>query len=270
MIDKDTILCMSIAGSPGNFGAKFHNYFYEQFGLNYVYLPRKVLHSELEEVISAIRVMKVRGCGVSMPYKEEIIKYLDEMDQSAVDTGAVNTIVNDDSKLKGYNTDYYGAEVALHDKNISGKKILLFGAGGVAMAISSAVQKLGGYLSIFNRTHSNAYKLAAKTGAEPVLLEDLVHQQGYMLINATPVGMDSAESPFSEDLINKFDYVYDVVVSPPKTRLLCCAEQLGKRIIPGALMCIHQAAKQFELYTGIEIPAQMISNKLKEMYPYDL
>ena len=114
MISKDTEVCISIAGKPGDFGARFHNTAYRVLGLNWIYVPRRIDTAQLKSVIEAVRVLNICGCSVSMPHKTEVMKYLDNVDQLASKIGAVNTIVRQsDGTLKGYNTDFYGAKRAI-------------------------------------------------------------------------------------------------------------------------------------------------------------
>ena len=147
-INSDTKICISIAARPGDFGANFHNSAYKHLDLNWVYLPRKVVSAtDLEKAISGVRGLNIKGCSVSMPHKQTVIKYMDDIDTSAAKIGAVNSIVqNEKGDLKGYNTDYYGAKKALERAKINGKEVLMIGAGGVAKAVGLAVIELGGIL----------------------------------------------------------------------------------------------------------------------------
>ena len=149
-VNRKTEVCISIATKPGNFGSAFHNSAYDLLGLNWVYIPRKVESAtDLERAINGVCALNIKGCSVSMPYKETVIKYLDELDISAEKIGAVNTIKQlNDGTLKGYNTDFYGAKKALEKAEIKGKEVLMIGAGGAAKAVGLAVRELGGDLTI--------------------------------------------------------------------------------------------------------------------------
>ena len=268
MINKKTKICISIAECPGNFGATFHNMGYNALSLDYIYIPRKIKAEQLEDAINAVRVLGIVGCSVSMPHKVNVIKFLDSLDFSAERIGAVNTIVHQaDGSLKGYNTDFYGAKRLIQEKfDIKDRRVFLIGAGGVANAISFAVNDLGGDLTIINRTYEKAKELADKVGARVIPWEELHSAKGDMLINATPVGMNDPESMIvSSDIIEKFEIVQDVVTSPARTKLIEKAHRIGKAIIPGAHMCVYQAAEQFLLYTGCEVPKNVVSEVLKEM-----
>ena len=265
MVNKDTTLCISIAAKPGSFGARFHNSAYDILGLNWAYIPRKVENgSDLEGVIAGIRALGIRGCSVSMPHKETVIQYLNEMDISARRIGAVNTIrQQEDGILKGCNTDFHGARRALSETTIKGHDVLMVGAGGVAKAIGLAVKEMGGRLLIANRTYHKAQKLSEQLDAVAVPQESIIDMSGHVLINATSVGMRDPDSMIvSKEVIRKYNVIMDVVIYPSQTKLLQTAKELDKQIIPGILMCVYQAAEQFKIYTGIEAPAEIISNTL--------
>ncbi len=267
-INKDTNVCISIAARPGNFGATFHNSAYHLLGLNWVYLPRKVeTSSELQTTIEAVRVLGIKGCSVSMPHKEDVIQHLDHIDPSAEKIGAVNTIkLEDDGSLTGFNTDFHGAKKALEQVGIEGKQVVMIGAGGVAKAIGLAVIELGGELIIANRTAAKAQQLAERLNATAISLEQMNDTSGYLLINATSVGMrDPGSMVVSEQIIENFDIVKDAVIYTPETKLLKEALKTGKQVIPGTLMCVYQAAEQFKIYTGQDVPSEIISKTLETL-----
>ena len=265
-INKDTIVCISIAAKPGNFGANFHNSAYKHLNLNWVYIPRKVISTaDLKRAVNGVRAFNIKGCSVSMPHKEKVIQYLDDLDISAARIGAVNTIVQkENGTLKGYNTDFYGAKKALEPAEIKGKKVLMIGAGGVAKAVGLAVKELGGILTIANRTYDRAKYLSNMLNATATPWEQVKNSSAYLLINATSVGMKkSNEMVVNEDVINNFDVVMDVVIYPAETKLLRIAKDAGKEVIPGSLMCVYQATEQFKIYTGFEAPEEIINKTIK-------
>jgi len=264
-INTETTLCISIAEKPGNFGANFHNSAYNILNLDWMYIPRKVeSHLDLEKVIGSLRSFNIRGCSVSMPYKENVIEYLDDLDFSAKNIGAVNTILNtNDGFLKGYNTDYYGAKKALENMEINGQKIFMIGAGGVAKAIGLAVVDLGGKLTIINRDSEKSENLSKKLNCKSINFENIDECFGYVLINATSVGMNDTDKMIvEENLLNNYKVIMDVVIYPSETKLIKSAKFLNKHIIPGSLMCVYQAAKQFKIYTGLDAPDEIISHTL--------
>ncbi len=260
-MDGKTIKCVSIAEKPSCFGIEFHNKGYEFFGLNYVYIPLKVTSNNLESTIQLVRE-NFKGCGVSMPYKIEVIKYLDELDESAEKVGAVNTILNN-GRLKGFNTDYYGARSALKNTlEIEGKDILMIGAGGAARAIGHAVKDLDGRLWITNRTEARANELAYILRAKTIQWQERNSFNAYLLINATSIGFNNInESPLLNESISNYEAVMDIVLTSDaqKTRLIREAESKMKIVIPGRTMTIYQAAKQFYIYTEKKLPEEFLN-----------
>lgn len=259
VIDEHTGICISIAEKKGNFGLKFHNKGYSLLNLNYAYIPLKVLPDDLSTTLQLVRD-NFHGCSVSMPHKIKVMEYLDELDESSEKAGAVNTILKiEKSRLRGYNTDYYGALTAIKDTlgSIKDKPVLMLGAGGVARAIGHAVKDLEGRLSLSNRTEDTGRCLAESLGVDYVSWDNLNDKKAHLLIDATSVGMGTKEMVVSERILSNFDAVMDVVVSS-ETELLRVARSLGKTVIPGTLMTTYQGAKQFEIYTGERLPADFI------------
>lgn len=267
-INKDTVICISISANPGNFGAAFHNSGYSLLGLNWIYISRKVETAlQLKAAIDSVRALKIKGCSVSMPHKERVIKYLDELDPVAKRIGAVNTIKQqNDGTLKGYNTDYYGAKKVLAEILKEGQEVLMLGAGGVGKAIGLALKDLGANLTIANRTYKKAKELANTLKARAIPWEKIYSQKGYLLINATSVGMNNPDAMIvDEEIISNFAVIKDVVIYPAQTRLIREAKRQGKKTIPGTLMCVYQAAEQFKIYTGYEAPQVLILKTLSNL-----
>lgn len=265
-IDKNTNLCISIASQPGNFGAEFHNFLYEYFKLNWIYKPCKVGDGDLEKIVNGVISMGIVGCSVSMPHKEKIMNYLDEVDTFAESIGSVNTVTQrKKGYLKGYNTDYYGAFKSIKEYNINDKNVLLIGAGGVAKSIGLAVSNLGGKLVIANRTLEKAIYLSDKLKSKYLDWNQINQINGCLLINATPIGMKNKNNMIvNEKIINNFEVVMDVVVNSYDTKMIETAKKLNKKIIPGVKMCLYQAIKQFEIYTGVILTKNEIDNLLNK------
>lgn len=267
-MNKETIVCISIAAKPGKFGSTFHNSAYDLLDLNWIYIPRRVENAlDLKRAIDGLRALNIKGCSVSMPHKEKVIKFLDELDFSAKKIGAVNTIKQlEDGALRGYNTDFYGAKKALEKAEIKGEKVLMLGSGGAAKAVGLAVKVLGGILTIVNRTYERAIELGEKLDSKVILWEQINSTSGYMLINTTSIGMNNPNKMIvKKDLVRNFDFIMDIVVYPAETKLLRISKELGKEIIPGTLMCVYQAAEQFKIYTGLDAPEEVIKSTLKAL-----
>ncbi len=252
-IDKDTKVCMSLSGRPGNFGTRFHNYLYSELGLNFIY--KAFSTTDLEGAIIGIRALGIRGCGVSMPFKEACIEFVDELDPSAEAIQSVNTVVNDDGHLKAYNTDYIAVRKLIEKNRLSPKSDLaLRGSGGMAKAVASAFFDAGFRSgTILARNEAAGKALAARCSYD--WRADLGELRPQILVNVTPVGM--AGAPEAEDLafsltaIEAAQTVFDVVALPAETPLIRKARDLGKNAITGAEVIALQALEQFELYTGV-------------------
>jgi shikimate dehydrogenase len=260
--EPDATLCFSFAARPSKFGYTLFNTAFKAAGLNWLYKPVQVETSaQLRDAVAALRGLKVRGCGVSMPWKSEIVPLLDELAPAAKAIGAINTVVNEGGKLVGHNTDAFGAERVLHENGVgAGTEVTLLGAGGVAAALAWALQKLGAMTRIAARRNDARDVLASRFGATGIEWDQRV--TGDVVINATPIGMtpDQALSPLDETQLARFNVVADLVASPPESKLIATAKKAGKKVIPGPRFTFEQACRQFELYTGQPPPrAQMLA-----------
>jgi shikimate dehydrogenase len=251
--NKDTQLCMSLSGRPGNFGLRFHNHLYEQLGLNFYY--KAFSSKDLSGAVGGIRALGIRGCGVSMPFKEACIALVDELDDSARAIQSINTIVNTDGHLKAYNTDYIAIAQLLNTHEVSqNSTFALRGSGGMAKAVASALRD-GGYQNglILARNEVAGRALASALGYE--WLADLADQRPQMLINVTPIGMTGGpevdQLAFEADAIVAAETIFDVVAIPSETPLILRGRAQGKRVITGLEVIAIQALEQFVLYTGV-------------------
>ncbi|WP_347901119.1 shikimate 5-dehydrogenase [Pseudomonas purpurea] len=251
--NKDTQLCMSLSGRPGNFGLRFHNHLYEQLGLNFYY--KAFSSQDLPGAVGGIRALGIRGCGVSMPFKEACIALVDELDPSARAIQSINTIVNTDGHLKAYNTDYLAIEQLLKSHAVpQDSTFALLGSGGMAKAVASALRD-GGYHNglIVARNERAGRALAGSLGY--VWQAELGSQRPQMLINVTPIGMTGGphadQLAFEADAIAAARIIFDVVAIPSETPLIQHARAEGKQVITGLEVIALQALEQFVLYTGV-------------------
>jgi shikimate dehydrogenase len=256
ILNKDMTLCISLSARPSNNGTRFHNYLYEALGLNWIY--KAFAPTDLAQAIAGVRGLGIRGCAVSMPYKEDVIALVDRMDSSAAAIDSVNTIVNDSGVLTAYNTDYTAiAQLiarAAHDGALSPEwSVLLRGSGGMAKATAAAFRDAGFRdVTIVARNESTGRALADLYGfawrAEAADSADV-------LVNVTPIGMaggpDAESLSFSHDAIEAARLVFDVVALPAETPLVRAARAAGKPVISGAEVMTIQALEQFVLYTGM-------------------
>ncbi|HSB75848.1 MAG TPA: shikimate dehydrogenase [Terriglobales bacterium] len=224
--------------------------------VNAVYLA---LHAKtLDDLLACVRGIPLHGLSITMPYKESIVKHLDNCDAHTNRTGACNTVVRGpDGKLYGFNTDVAGVLRPLEQRfPLEGAKALVLGAGGAARAAVFGLKERGADVYILNRTPAPAQKLAHQAHARLARRPDLKKMTFDVIINATPLGMEgSKESPLHEDEINT-RWLLEMVYSPAETRLVKMARAKGVQIIPGAEMFVHQAARQFEIWTGKPAPVE--------------
>ena len=223
--------------------------------VNSVYLP---LHAKtLKDLLYCIREIPLHGLSVTMPYKQAIVEQLDNTDAHTTKTGACNTVVRgQDGKLYGFNTDIAGVIRPLEQRlTIENAKVLVLGAGGAARAAVFGLKERGAELWIMNRTSAKAQKLARQAKAHSIKRADLRKVGFDVIINATPIGMgNTRDCPLKAEEI-KARVVFDMVYDPVETRLLQVARAKGIAVIPGIEMFVHQAARQFEIWTGKPAPS---------------
>ena len=244
-------------------GILVHNKAFDGLGLNNVYV--NFLADDLKNFVKNYKGI-VSGLSVTIPFKREIMGYVDKIDPIANDIGAVNTVVNAKGKLIGYNTDCIGAIKAIKEKTeIKGKRVVLIGAGGAARAIAFGAKREGGKLMILNRTISKAKRLAKELGCGFGQLDKINNLENIdILVNATSIGMwpNTNKSPVKNKKILKNMVVFDTVYNPVMTKLLKDAKANGCGIINGVEMFINQAAAQFELFTGRKAPIGVMRKAL--------
>jgi shikimate dehydrogenase len=257
-----------------------HNSAFNTLGLNSVYVAFDIDPESIEEAARAIRVMGIRGINITIPHKQTIIPYLDEVSPDAKLTGAVNTVKNENGKLLGYNTDVGGFLRAIRedlDFSPEGNTLFLIGAGGAARAVLSAFCMNGGaVVYITDIIKDKALELANQFKAnfqnitiETVELDNqnLIEQkfnEADILVNASPAGMDgvgSLDIPLTS--LNKNAVVYDLVYKPPDTKLLKEAKQLGHKASGGLSMLLYQGAESFEIWTGKNAPVEIMKKALE-------
>lgn len=262
-----------------------HNTAFEALGLDYAYLVFEVDNSALKEAVAGLRAMKVRGFNVSMPNKGPIMQYLDELTTAAKLCEAVNTVVNENGKLIGTNTDGLGFMLACKSQgmDIIGKKITLLGAGGAATAACMQAALDGvAEISIFNgndsfmeHAYQNAERINRQTSckAQVFCLEDTDAlrreiESSVMLVNATGCGFCQPVGPClipDKSYLRSDLMVFDVIYSPMETQLLVWAKELGCKCSNGLEMMFHQGAAAFKLWTGKEMPLDVVREVFKEL-----
>jgi shikimate dehydrogenase len=236
-----------------------HNAAFAAAGYNGVYTAIPV--RDIRAAVTGLRALGFRGASITLPHKQAVIECLDEVEESAQRIKAVNTIVNTDGRLRGCNTDAAGAIAALTGKlSLSGKAAAVLGAGGAARAVACGLLAEGGRVTIFNRGRQRGEALAAELGAAFRPLAEFSADGCDLLVNTTPVGMSPAagETPVSAERLRPGLVVMDIVYNPLSTRLLQEAAAAGCVTIDGLSMFIHQGARQFELWTGLPAPVDIM------------
>lgn len=270
---------VGIIGDPveHSLSPRMHNAAFEHLKLDYVYVPFRVSSSALKEAIEGVRALNIRGVNVTIPHKVSVIPLLDWVDEEALNIGAVNTIVLENGKLKGYNTDGLGFLEALREEGVevSGIKAVLIGAGGAARAIAYSLAPMVSELVILNRTADKAISLSeelkgkgwsARGGRlEKETLEKEL-RDAELLVNATSVGMypDVDETPVPREVLNSRLTVFDAVYNPIETRLLRDAKSVGAKVVNGVGMLVNQGAVAFKLWTGVNPPKEVMRRAVIE------
>lgn len=273
ILNKDMTLCISLSARPSNNGTRFHNHLYEQLGLNWIY--KAFAPTDLGQAIAGVRGLGIRGCAISMPYKEDVIELVDVMDPSAKAIDSVNTIVNDGGRLTAYNTDYTAIEQLLKRNEVpSDYSVLLKGSGGMAKATAAALRDAGFRdVTIVARNEASGRSLAELYGfswqaqvdgdSDGPMMEANGAGEADMIINVTPIGMAGSMAAgkaggaeanglsFPPRAIDAAKVVFDVVALPAETPLIAAGRAAGKTVITGAEVATIQALEQFVLYTGI-------------------
>ena len=261
LIHKDMRLCISLAGRPSNIGTRFHNFLYDELGLPFVY--KAFTTADIEGAIRGVRALGIRGCSVSMPFKEAVIPLVDSMEPSATAIDSVNTIVNDDGVLTASNTDYEAVARLLAGHAVDpASSVLLRGSGGMAKAVVAAIRDAGFEdLTVLARNATTGRALADRYGASWVP-EEADAPPADLLVNVTPLGMEGPDAErlaFDPGRVEAASVVFDVVALPSETPLVRAARAVGVPVITGAEVIALQAARQFERYTGVTPTADQVA-----------
>jgi shikimate dehydrogenase len=256
---------MSLAARPSNIGTRFHNHLYDVLGLDFIY--KAFTTTDIVAAIGGVRALGIRGCSVSMPFKEDVIALVDEVEQSARAIHSVNTIVNDVSVPGGHltasNTDYLAVQRLIDEHGLDpAASVLIRGSGGMASAVGAAFRDHGfASGTIVARNESAGRALADRLGYD--YAPEVGTRSAAVIVNVTPLGMagapESVEQAFDDRAIAGARTVFDVVALPSETPLICAARAAGVDVITGAEVIALQAAEQFERYTGVRPTAEQIA-----------
>lgn len=254
-------MCISLAARPSNIGTRFHNYLYDQLGLDFLY--KACTTTDIAAAVGGVRALGIRGCSVSMPFKQDVLALVDHVEESARAITAVNTIVNDDGVLTASNTDYIAVQRLIDSYGLDpGQRVLIRGSGGMASAVATAFRDGGfGAGTIVARNDQTGPELAERLGYD--WRPEVGDLRAAVIVNVTPIGMsggpEAREPAFDDDVIDSAHTVFDVVALPSETPLIVAARAAGKQVITGAEVIALQAAEQFERYTGIRPSAEQVA-----------
>ena len=274
---------IGVMGHPikHSYSPLMHNLSFELAGLDYIYLPFDVPTTGLSDALKGMTALGIKGFNITIPHKEKISQYLTEISEEASIIGAVNTVVNDNGILHGYNTDVDGIIATLKDykESITDSEVSIVGAGGAARSViytlirNFKVRKI----NIVNRTYEKAESLrdyfSTKMLFDKIKTYELVppdvtkvFKNSKLIINTSAIGMfpneDDAPTMIGESFNSK-QIVFDVVYNPVKTKFLTLAEEQGATVLDGLTMFVEQGARSYELWTGEKMPVEKIYSTLK-------
>jgi 3-dehydroquinate dehydratase/shikimate dehydrogenase len=245
-----------------------HNAAFDALGLNKIYVPFRVRPEDLTQFIHDCHELGIKGLSVTIPHKEEILKYAQRQEERTRDIGAANTLTWKDNERIAYNTDYRAAmdcvdSVFTGDEEsgrLEGKQVLVLGAGGVARAIVLGLARRGAQITIASRTPQRADELAIYCKGKSIGWTMRHSVQADLLVNCTPIGMhpNLDDTPLESKHLRPEMVVFDTVYNPEQTLLLKDAREAGCRVITGVDMFVNQAALQFRHFTGHDAPLELM------------
>ncbi len=242
-----------------------HNAALKEMKIDARYIAIRVENAR--EITRKIKEMNIRGASITIPHKTAVMDYLDEVSESSMMIGAVNTLTFTDGRLEGDNTDWTGFTLALKESiEIEGKTFAILGAGGAARAAVFGILQEGGTPVILNRTVTKGEKLAKEFGCDFHPISEVEKIKADCLINSTPAGMfpDMEISPVRAEALSNFGCVMDMIYNPLETRLLKDAQEAGCSVISGLPMFIYQGAEQIRIWTGLRPPLDLMKQVVLE------
>lgn len=247
---------LCVIGNPikHSLSPKIHNIWIEQNKLDFIYEKKLLEKNQLERIVKDLKDNNLFGCNVTVPFKQDIIRYVDELSAVSLKTNSVNTLYKVGNKVIGHNTDVMGFQKSLEDLkfNFKNKSVFLIGAGGVSPSIIEALNNLGiGKITVTNRSEQKLKKLSGLFNNLEFFEWGKI-KDADVYINATSVGLEK-NSKLGLDLTNiKNKLFYDVIYNPEKTNFLGDAEKNNNRIANGKMMFLYQAQASFKIWTGVE------------------
>lgn len=237
-----------------------HSAAFKEKKIDALYLAFDVLPEELHTAMEAMRVFNIVQYAVTIPHKQRVLRYLDYIEPQAKEMGAVNTVINANGVLKGYNTDLFGIEKVFQKINLKNKQAAVLGCGGAAKAVIYFLKRSGAFVTVFDRKRTSL-------GDRYLPYLDISEIQAMdVVVNATPVGMtpNIKECLVPKQYLRRGQIVFDIIYTPSQTELLKRAKRKGAKMISGKEMFLWQAAKQFELWTKQTAPIKIMKKELEK------
>ena len=259
-----------VIGNPidHSLSPKLHNYWFREYNIDAIYDKKKIDEKDLKFIISDLRERKINGINVTVPFKKLVIPYLDTLSPEAEQTQSVNTIIFDNDKLVGHNTDIVGFEKAIKSLNfnIKAKKIFVLGAGGVVPSIIYALKKMDvAEILVSNRTKQKAEDLKIQFNNLDIINWGTLPNTD-VILNATSLGLNNETINLDFSNVGKNKLFYDVIYNPVETNFLKKGKQLGNKIQNGKMMFVYQALEAFKLWHQIE---PEINNEILQLLDND-
>lgn len=274
MMKHNDLKTFAVIGDPidHTLSPTIHNAAFKHLKMNCNYIAYKIKKQELESGIESLKSIHISGFNVTIPHKINVLNYLDELDNDCYKINAVNTVINKDGMLKGYNTDVFGflEPFKIRNISISDYVVLLLGAGGVARAVIAACsQEHVRNIVVVNTNLERAKQLSQLSKNIGVNIQTInitqINEYEYdydLIVNATPLGLNNEPSIISDTMIKKNTIVYDLVYRPMQTNLLKQAQKQNAVVIYGYEMLLYQAAKSFELWHNRESPLDIMKQAI--------
>ena len=232
-----------------------HNYWIEKNKIKAIYDKKLINKYEIEKIVSELRSEKLHGVNVTVPFKNDVVSFMDNLTKEAEETKSVNTIYLKNNKIIGHNTDIAGFELAIrsYGYDIKKKNIFIFGAGGVVPSIIVALKRMGALrIFLYNRTRTKSENIKKFFNAIEIIEKDNIPEDVDMLINASSLGINKTDKiDLNYNKIGKNKFYYDVIYNPPKTNFLIEAKKAGNKVENGKKMFIYQAHQAFAIWHNI-------------------
>lgn len=250
---------------------EIHSMILESIRKDGAYKLFEIPSDKLKEFTDGVKLLKIKGFNITIPYKESIIEYLDYVSDEASKIGAVNTVLLKENKLYGYNTDYFGIDVMMKSNNIdvNGKIAVILGTGGACKAMLTYLINNGAKeIFIVSRTPINNSFKALPKNVSLISYEELENKKGDIIINCTPVGMypNIDNAIIDRNIIKEYDVVIDLIYNPLETKFLRMGREEGKVTVGGLYMLVGQAVKAQEIFQGKDIEHDVIESIYEKLF----